>query len=80
MAPSQRNGVLGKVLHVNDGSDYTFRALALALAIAKQNDLELHIVSIEKIGYVPEFAEQVTEGTGTASGRFRGFLQRACDG
>jgi glutathione-regulated potassium-efflux system ancillary protein KefC len=77
MAPSRRSGVLGKVVHANDGSEHAFHALAQALAIAKQNNSELHMVSVEKIGYVAESTEQVTEGTGTASGRFCGVLQRA---
>jgi nucleotide-binding universal stress UspA family protein len=33
-----------KILHANDGSEHAFRALALALAIAKQNRTDLHIV------------------------------------
>ena len=69
--------MLGKVVHANDGSEHAFHALAQALAIAKQNNSELHMVSVEKIGYVAESTEQATEGTGTASGRFRGVLQRA---
>jgi nucleotide-binding universal stress UspA family protein len=77
MAPSRRSGVLGKVVHANYGSEHAYRALAQALAIAKQNNSELHMVSVEKIGYMAESAEQVTEGTGTASRRFRGVLQRA---
>ncbi|MFZ0495590.1 MAG: cation:proton antiporter [Methylocella sp.] len=77
MAPSQRSGVLGKILHANDGSEYAFHALGVALAIAKQNDSELHMVSAEKIGHVPEFTGEVTENTGTASRRIRGVLQRA---
>jgi nucleotide-binding universal stress UspA family protein len=77
MAPSRRDGVLGKILHANDGSDYAFHALGVALAIAKQNDSELNMVSAEEIGFVPEFTEEVSEKTGTASRRIRGVLQRA---
>jgi nucleotide-binding universal stress UspA family protein len=76
VAPS-RSGVLGKILHANDGSEYAFHALGVALAIAKRNDSELHMVSAEKIGHLPEFTEEVREETGTASRRFRGVLQRA---
>jgi nucleotide-binding universal stress UspA family protein len=76
MAPS-RSGVLGKILHANDGSEYAFHALGVALAIAKRNDSELHMVSAEEIGHVPEFTEEVREETGTASRRYRGVLQRA---
>jgi nucleotide-binding universal stress UspA family protein len=37
-----------KILHANDGSEHAFHALALALAIAKQNNSELHMVSVER--------------------------------
>ncbi|MGH6796751.1 MAG: cation:proton antiporter [Methylocella sp.] len=77
MAPSRRSGMPGKILHADAGSDDAFRALALALAIAKQNNSELHMASVNKSGYVPESAGQMSEGTGTASGRIRGVLQRA---
>src|ERR1700730_4151829 len=40
--------VYDKILHANDGSEYAFRALTQALAIAKQNGSELHMVSLEK--------------------------------
>ena len=72
-----RSGVLGKILHANDGSEYAFHALGVALAIAKQNDLELHMVSAGKIGHLPEFTEEVRVETGTAARRFHGVLQRA---
>jgi nucleotide-binding universal stress UspA family protein len=38
--------MFGKILHANDGSEHAFRALALALAIAKQNRSEVHIVCV----------------------------------
>ena len=72
-----RSGVLGKILHANDGSEYAFHALGVALAIAKQNDLELHMVTAGKIGHLPEFTEEVRVETGTAARRFHGVLQRA---
>jgi nucleotide-binding universal stress UspA family protein len=66
-----------KILHANDGSEHAFHALALAIAIAKQNDSELHMISIEEIDYMPEFIEEVREEMGTAGRRFRAVLQRA---
>jgi nucleotide-binding universal stress UspA family protein len=66
-----------KILHANDGSEHAFRALALALAIAKQNRSELHIVCVEEIPFLPEFMEEVSESTGTAARYFHGVLQRA---
>lgn len=69
--------MFAKVLHANDGSEHAFRALALALAVAKQNNSELHMVSVEEIDYIPEFIEEVREETGTAARRFHGVLQRS---
>lgn len=66
-----------KILHANDGSEHAFHALALALAIAKQNNSELHMVSVEEIDYMPEFIEEIREEIGTAARRFHGVLQRA---
>lgn len=66
-----------KILHANDGSEHAFRALSLALAIAKQNGSELHMVSVEEIDYMPEFMEEVREEKGTAARRFHTVIQRA---
>jgi nucleotide-binding universal stress UspA family protein len=65
------------ILHANDGSDYAFDALALALDIAQQNNSELHTVSVEEIDFMPEFMEEVREETGTAARRYHKVLQRA---
>ena len=69
--------MFAKILHANDGSEQAFHALSLALAIAQQNNSELHMVSVEEIDYLPEFIEEVREETGTAGRRFHGVLQRA---
>jgi nucleotide-binding universal stress UspA family protein len=66
-----------KILHANDGSEHAFHALALAVAIARQNNSELHMVSVEEIDYMPEFIEEVRQETGTAARRFHAVLQRA---
>ncbi len=69
--------MFAKILHANDGSEHAFHALSLALAVAKQNNSELHMVSVEEVDYLPEFIEEVREETGTAARRFHGVLQRA---
>ncbi|MGQ0444394.1 MAG: universal stress protein [Beijerinckiaceae bacterium] len=69
--------MFAKILHANDGSEHAFHALSLALAIAKQNNSELHMISVEEIDYMPEFIEEVREETGTAARRFHGVIQRA---
>ena len=65
------------ILHANDGSEHAFHALAMALAITKQNNSDLHMVSVEEIDYMPAFIEEVREETGTAARRFHSVLQRA---
>ena len=67
--------MFAKILHANDGSEHAFHALSLALAVAQQNNSELHMVSVEEIDYLPEFIEEVKEETGTAARRFHGVLQ-----
>ena len=69
--------MFAKILHANDGSAPAFKALELALALARQNGCELHLVSVMEIDYMPEFVEDVRQETGRAARRFHGVLQRA---
>ena len=69
--------MFSKILHANDGSEHAFHALAIALALAKQNNSDLHMISVEEIDYMPEFIEDIREETGTAARRFHKVLQRA---
>ncbi len=69
--------MFSKILHANDGSEHAFQALSLALAIARQNNSDLHMVSVEEIDYMPEFIEEIREETGTAARRYHKVLQRA---
>jgi len=66
-----------KILHANDGSEHAFHALLLAIRLAKENNAELHMISVEEIDYVPEFIEEIREETGTAARRFHKVFQRA---
>ncbi|WP_050421057.1 universal stress protein [Bradyrhizobium tropiciagri] len=66
-----------KILHANDGSEHAFHALVFAIALAKQNNSELHMISVEEIDYMPEFVEEVRQETGTAARRYHGVVQRA---
>ena len=69
--------MFGKILHANDGSEHAFHALAFAIALARQNDSELHMISVEEIDYMPEFIEEVREEAGTAARRYHTVIQRA---
>jgi len=64
-----------RILHANDGSDHAFNALKLALRIAKRDGAELHMVSVEEKGHMPELvAESDTRATPL---RFDKTLQQA---
>jgi nucleotide-binding universal stress UspA family protein len=66
-----------RILCANDGSERAARALALATTMAKENNSELHMVSVEEIDYMPEFIEEIREETGTAARRFHKAVQHA---
>jgi nucleotide-binding universal stress UspA family protein len=66
-----------KILHANDGSDHAFNALSLALQIAKHDNAELHMVSVEQVDHMPELVEKARQDTATAARRFHNVLQRA---
>ena len=66
-----------RILCANDGSERAFDALAKAISLAKQNNSALHMVSVEEVAYLPEFAEEVREETGLAARRFHSVIQRA---
>jgi nucleotide-binding universal stress UspA family protein len=65
------------ILHANDGSDHAFRALALAIELARQDKAALHMVSVEEISYMPDFIEEVREEKGVAARRFRVVIEKA---
>ena len=69
--------MFSRILCANDGSERAFRALALAIAIARENKSELHMVSVEEIDYMPEFIEEIRQETGVAARRFHAVLRRA---
>jgi nucleotide-binding universal stress UspA family protein len=69
--------MFNKILHANDGSEHAFHALAFAIALAKQNNSELHMICVEEVDYMPEFIEEVREETGTAARRYHTVIQRA---
>jgi len=72
-----RAHMFSKILHANDGSEHAFHALAFAIALAKQNRSDLHMICVEEVDYMPEFIEEVREETGTAARRYHKVIQRA---
>jgi len=66
-----------RILHANDGSDHAFNALKLAVRIAKKDAAELHMVSVEERGHMPELAETNESTTAATTLRFNKTLQQA---
>ena len=64
-----------RILHANDGSDHAFNALRLALLIAKKDAAELHMVSVEEKGHMPELPDD--SGGGAITVRFDKVLQQS---
>jgi nucleotide-binding universal stress UspA family protein len=64
------------ILHANDGSGPAFKALDLAIAMAKQNAAVLHLVCVEEIPPMPEYIEEVREAKGIAARRFHPIVER----
>jgi nucleotide-binding universal stress UspA family protein len=67
--------MFARILHANDGSDHAFNALKLALLMAKRDAAELHMVSVEERGHMPELNEE-KDATATTV-RFDKTLQQA---
>lgn len=68
-----------KILHANDGSESAFRALSLAIALAEQNQSELHMVCVEELPNLPEFIADVRDAKEVADRRYGDVLRRASD-
>jgi nucleotide-binding universal stress UspA family protein len=65
------------IVIANDGSDHAFRALDLALTLAKESNADLHMISVEEIPYLPGTIEEIREETGAAGKRFHSVINRA---
>lgn len=66
--------VFRKTLYAHDASDPAFDTFKLALAITKQNDGDLHIVSVAEIEHVPQFITDVREQEIIVGRRVHRFL------
>jgi nucleotide-binding universal stress UspA family protein len=68
-----------KILHANDGSESAFHALSLAIALAEQNQSELHMVCVEELPNLPEFIADVRDAKEAADRRYADVLRRSSD-
>ncbi len=68
-----------KILHANDGSESAFHAFSLAIALAEQNQSELHMVCVEELPNLPEFIADVRDTKEAADRRYGVVLRRATD-
>jgi nucleotide-binding universal stress UspA family protein len=66
-----------RILHANEGSEGAFRALSVALDLARQCKAELHLVAVEEISQFPELIDEVKAEKGAADRRFRNVMKRA---
>jgi nucleotide-binding universal stress UspA family protein len=65
------------IVIANDGSDHGFRAVDLALTLAKESSADVHMISVEEIPYLPGTIEEVREQTAAAGRRFHSVVNRA---
>jgi Kef-type K+ transport system membrane component KefB len=60
-APGEARPVVSRILHAHDGTQLAFRALEVALAIAKQNRSDLHMVSVVSPGLTPQVIQRARQ-------------------
>ena len=69
--------MFSKILHANDGSAGAFKALEVALSMARHYRSELHMVAVEEVQWLPGTREEVLGDKELADHRFEGVIARA---
>jgi len=69
--------MFSKILHANDGSAGAFKALEVALNMARHYRSELHMVAVEEMPWLPGTREEVVGDKELANHRFEGVIARA---
>ena len=69
--------MFSKFLIANDGSEGAARALSRAILLAKKDDAELHMISIEELPRFPASVDEVVEEKRDANRRFEEIVTRA---
>lgn len=71
--------MFNKILHANDGSEGAFKALEVALSLARHYRSELHMVFVEEMPWLPGTREEVLGDKELADHRFEAVIARAKD-
>jgi nucleotide-binding universal stress UspA family protein len=66
-----------KVLVANDGSEGAARALSTGIALAKEHNGELHMISVEELPRFPASVDEVVEEKREANHRFSAVVAGA---
>jgi nucleotide-binding universal stress UspA family protein len=69
--------MFSKILHANDGSEGAFKALDVALSLARHYRSELHMVSVEEMPWLPGTREEVLGAKELADHKYEGVIARA---
>jgi nucleotide-binding universal stress UspA family protein len=69
--------MFNKILHANDGSAGAFKALDVALSMARHYRSELHMVSVEEMPWLPGTREEVLGDKELANHKFEGVIAQA---
>jgi hypothetical protein len=69
--------MFSKILHANDGSEGAFKALEVALSMARHYRSELHMVGVEAMPWLPGTREEVFGDKELANHKFEGVIARA---
>jgi nucleotide-binding universal stress UspA family protein len=69
--------MFSKILHANDGSEGAFKALEVALSVARHYRSELHMVAVEEMPWLPGTREEVVGVKELANHKFEGVIARA---
>jgi nucleotide-binding universal stress UspA family protein len=66
-----------KILIANDGSDGAARALSAAIKLAKEQDAELHMISVEELPRFPASVDELIEEKSEANHVYETVISRA---
>jgi nucleotide-binding universal stress UspA family protein len=66
-----------RIVVANDGSDGSFRALAMACDLAKQHKASLHMVSVEELPNIPASIDEIVEAKAEENHKFHDVLAKA---